>query len=67
MCVEGGGRRGRGPTQRNGGNEARLLQLVCDVHVEFCEGYRGEAETGFGGILKVRADVGKVDERHRRC
>lgn len=32
--------------------------------MHFCVGDRCEAETGLGGIVQMRADVGEVDERH---
>lgn len=32
--------------------------------MQFCVGNRCETETGLGGIVQMRADVGEMDEGH---
>lgn len=48
----------------HGGDVAGVLESEGELQVEVAVRDRGEGETGLSSIVQVRADGGKVDERH---
>lgn len=57
-------RRCRGAAAYNGRKVAIFLHGEAEFRVELGTGNRGKTETGLGGIVQMRTDVGEVGEGH---